>query len=716
MKICALLPAVAGLGLGLTLSAAEPVWVADRAEAMNQFVGFRGEFEAKNGAKAVLEIHGSTVYRIYVNGEFAGFGPARGPRGFFRVDEWDVSRFVRDGTNAIAVEVSAYNVNTYCNVDHPAFVCAEVKVDGRSVLSTPDGFVAVDLPRVVKCSRFSFQRAFGEAYRLTSGAWDWRTKPVAEPLPLERRPAVKTLPRRASYPEFAKLQPVRRRATKVEVDSAAKTKGSRFIDNVDGRIFRGFRKSELEIDIYDEIQRVKTLSSEPSNDVREFRLAAGEGAILELVRDSTGFFGATVEVERPGRVMLMFDEILRDGTVAAARLDVANAVVWDFEEPGTYRVENFEPNTFKWGHLMALSADVAVSGLYFREFKNPDAAKFGFSCDDPELSRVFEAARETFAQNAVDVFTDCASRERAGWLCDSWFSARVSRLLTGSNALEDLFIENYALADGFDVAEGMLPMCYPADHPNGVFIPNWAMWFVFELDDYAKRGGDRELIESLRPRLVKLVEFLRGYRNSDGLLEKLPGWVFVEWSRCNDLVQDVNYPSNMAWAEMLDCMDRLYGMKELAREAGKVREAVRRQSWNGEWFCDNAVRQSDGTLKISGERTETCQYYAFFFRTATPETHPTLWRRMVSDFGPSRRRTRKWPEIWPSNAFIGNYLRLEVLSRAGLGEMVNREISGYFLGMADTTGTLWEHDAPTASCCHGFASYVAVLLARHASD
>ena len=30
--------------------------------------------------------------------------------------------------------------------------------------------------------------------------------------------------------------------------------------------------------------------------------------------------------------------------------------------------------------------------------------------------------------------------------------------------------------------------------------------------------------------------------------------------------------------------------------------------------------------------------------------------------------------------------------------------------MAQETGSLWEHDLPTASCNHGFASVIAVIL------
>ena len=43
-------------------------------------------------------------------------------------------------------------------------------------------------------------------------------------------------------------------------------------------------------------------------------------------------------------------------------------------------------------------------------------------------------------------------------------------------------------------------------------------------------------------------------------------------------------------------------------------------------------------------------------------------------------------------------------------ESWRREVRGYYLGMAEKTGTLWEFDSPTASCNHGFASYIALLL------
>ncbi|MBQ4627911.1 MAG: hypothetical protein IJB44_02405, partial [Clostridia bacterium] len=62
------------------------------------------------------------------------------------------------------------------------------------------------------------------------------------------------------------------------------------------------------------------------------------------------------------------------------------------------------------------------------------------------------------------------------------------------------------------------------------------------------------------------------------------------------------------------------------------------------------------------------------------------------------------------NAFIGNYLRCDLLRMAGLNEKLDEDIRGYFDYMAQTTGTLWEHVNTSASCNHGFASHVLVWL------
>jgi alpha-L-rhamnosidase len=63
---------------------------------------------------------------------------------------------------------------------------------------------------------------------------------------------------------------------------------------------------------------------------------------------------------------------------------------------------------------------------------------------------------------------------------------------------------------------------------------------------------------------------------------------------------------------------------------------------------------------------------------------------------------------------MGNYLRMDILSRYGLQAQMLGEIQDYFYKMASATGTLWEHMQDYASCNHGFASYLGHILYRDA--
>ena len=94
------------------------------------------------------------------------------------------------------------------------------------------------------------------------------------------------------------------------------------------------------------------------------------------------------------------------------------------------------------------------------------------------------------------------------------------------------------------------------------------------------------------------------------------------------------------------------------------------------------------------------------------ETHKELWLTLRDEFGPKRLETKAYPEVHQANAFVGNYLRLELLSRFGRCRQLKQELLDYFLYTAEKTGTLWEHRRSSASCNHGFASHVAHFLYR----
>ena len=74
-----------------------PVWIAGAEKEMNAFYGFCATFDAEEGSSPTLRLSAGSIARVWVNGRFAGYGPARAPEGYMRVDEWPLGDFVKIG-------------------------------------------------------------------------------------------------------------------------------------------------------------------------------------------------------------------------------------------------------------------------------------------------------------------------------------------------------------------------------------------------------------------------------------------------------------------------------------------------------------------------------------------------------------------------------------------------------------------------------------------
>lgn len=635
---------------------AKPVWAEDRQEEKHLILSFREIIKAGWNKNAYIRIAASTNYRLMVNGEFVAHGPCVAAHDFYRIDCYDLKPYLKCGKNLVALEVAGYNEPSYYLLDQPSFLQAEIELNGEIVAATGEDFTAYELnQRKRDVPRFSFQRPFIEHHILSPDyqQWaldiNWQAEEGVEPVKLAEQEAKNLIIRRVPYPDYT---------------------------------------------------------------IHEAEQLPDNKYVFKFKCNSTGFLGMKIKVHEPTLMKIHFDELLDENGRVRHNSQYEGRMFYELQ-PGEYTVESYEPYTMQYLETLIESGDCTVESVYMRDYCNSDVSRGEFHSDNADLNRLFEAARETYRQNALDIFMDCPSRERAGWLCDSYFTSRVAFDLSGHTRLEHNFIENFLLPERFkDIDEGMLPMCYPSDHWNHNYIPNWAMWFVLELEEYLFRSGDKATIEQAKKRVYDLVDYFKPYLNEDGLLEKLSKWIFVEWSAANSYVQDVNYPTNMLYAEMLDVVGRLYNDKALKEQAEQVRETIRQQAFDGEYFIDNAKRNKRGQLKLTDNHTETCQYYAFMFKTATPESHPELWARLRDEFGPERKQNKKYPDVPYSNAFIGNYLRLELLSREGLSKQIMNESIAEFLKMADQTGTLWENLNTSASCNHGFASHVIRVLNR----
>ncbi len=688
-----------------------PVWLEKQEKTLNSICAFCVCF--KKSENAELFITASNCYKAYLNGEFLAFGPSRAAHGYFRVDRIPLRDLKEE--NVLFIEAAGYNTMNYWVLDQPAFLQAEIRENGLAKYWTgKDFYVRRYSERLQKVSRFSYQRAFTESYVFTQSPVSTYSQCFGEKaaLPVQVTSG-KFLPRATDYPDYACVA-----AEKIENGTFRAGEGEPY-RNICMEIedLRIFPIGEWESNPSDYVCNLVYEKGEQRDGLSE-----GEYAVFDFGRAETGFIGTEVRAESDAHLYILFDEMdLRKSPDAPAEvLPYRNACVNIIEyrlKEGEYRHFTFEPYTARFVKVLVSRGRVSTPKVYIQKFENPDTGRFAFECADERLNAIMDAACRTFRHNAVDLLTDCPSRERAGWLCDSYFSAKAEQLFTGENKVEEAFLQNYAMSPHLSyIPDKMIPMCYPADFVNAQYIPNWAMWYVVELYDQYLRSGDFSVAEASREKVYGILSFFEKYRNEYGLLENLESWVFVEWSMANDeeFIKGINFPSNMLYAKAIESAGLLYSDSALLEKAEKVRSAVREYSFNGEFFEDNRVRCEGGT-KLLGHITETCQYYAFFSGVATPQTYPKLFELLTEKFGATRDVRMTYPKVYKSNAFIGNYLRLMMLARSDKRTQLRQECVDFFYGMAQKTGTLWENDNPCGSLDHGFASYAANLLVGYVS-
>ena len=361
------------------------------------------------------------------------------------------------------------------------------------------------------------QRTFAEAYEMKEGR-------LAFYLGAGRFPSAETVPVKGpellgsglSEPTYAPVA-----AERVVGEGKARIRPpERYYDDVwfyKGNRWKvdGFAKEELSLHLLREIQEIA------------FDGGAGKWREYAFPCNKTGFVSLHVSAKGKAAVYLLFDEL---HPILPWRMCAVNALKYTLA-PGEYELLSFEPYTMMYVKVVVFG-DAEAEAPVLLSYENPDVKEFPI-LPDKEAERIFQAAKETFAQNAVDVLTDCPSRERSGWLCDSYFTAQAEHALTGKNCVERNLLRAYLLAPEPVSCQpfGMLPQCYPSDHSDGSYIANWALWPVLELKDHLARSKDEELVRLFRGKVMRLFAFLRRFENEDGLLEDVGGWVFVEWSR-----------------------------------------------------------------------------------------------------------------------------------------------------------------------------------------
>ncbi len=685
------------------------LWISADCDikAKNLYFRARRKFRLdKLPSSQKLHIGAESYYKLWVNGQLLGSGPARGSRSLNYFDSYEVAPFLRPGENVVAVLVQSMNIPNF--VSFPS--CGAVIVELEGLLESDASWEALvngEWERDVEI--FCVQCGFMEQRDLRKEPLGWllgkdsaQWKPAKElGLPEEAMDGKRLLPRPvpmlvstshlpAGIPHAAWVKPCE--TPDVKGVAATLSKQPHAVSK------------ELEA-------LCSKLCSGGRHDVRIEASAKGDGVsiVFDFAREVIGFFELELSASAGTIIDLAYDEELENGRVDAARnhyrmadrylaRDGVQTVGCSIHERG-FRVVEAVVRNFK-GSITLHSAK-AID----RRHQYP--ARASFNCSDMLLRRVWDVCAETLSACTTDVFNDCPWRERAFWVNDL-----IVENVASLQAFGDPAVNAHALRLALSNArpDGWIPgVCPDNGDPRLVLTPT-NLLLTLMLKDYLLYSGDMELVEETLPQMLALQDKFDALMDKDGVIAPLKEhWNFFDWSYgLNNVSLDGKKTSLLNW---LYCWARNEGawLLELLGKSGEASECRKKAS--------SAAKATDKAFWVESE----ARYADWLEPDASPSKESSQLAHAFALLSGSLPENRKEncvkalanPGLLVPELYLHHFV-LNAMHAHGLDSEAIARIAKYWGDIVKTgSPTLWEAGVHqfgkkafwnAGSLCHGFGT------------
>ena len=733
---------IVGIALSLHVAvsnAAEPsqrqyqaqwIWAKVESPKPFQFVKFRKTVELPaKPESATAFITADTFYRLWINDQLVMHGPARSSRGKCTVDPLEVGQYLVQGKNTLVVEAFHGICPFEALAQSPGMFCElTINAAGKQtvVAATDAAWEAAEITAWSRDSlRFSYQRGWMEQY-------DGRQVPQEKWQPAIVLGRVGMAPWKnvslRDIPLPAPLQPVKPTAV------AAVQRGDGFIGNIDpverfelprpqwdeqSKWFRRLETEHLKADAA-AADNPSGVTSKGTGDT----ILKGDSASIsyDLGRGYVGFLGFEVTGHEGQVLELVWNERqAADGGVRPRAQTGNNAVRYTLRE-GRQSFLAFMPQFARFVRVVQRGeGQITLHRLHWTEFRFPTPPNGDFSCSDDGINRVYQAARWTAALNTIDAYVDCPHRERNGmYSVEAYWMLKAVYPMFG-----DTSVSRRSVGYGADSADdpertgppGIVQVAYPMHLSKfSCVIPTGPLFWVLHEGLYERYSGDTELVRTMIPAMRKNLAAFEGWRNSDGLLESIPSWMFFDY--CDIRTDGVSIALNAIYYKTLNEASRLERLagdaahaEQYAKQAQQARDAINRYCTADAFYPDVLFRNDKKQLTPSPQACETTQYYVMWSDVPPPDRMRRMWQLLRDDFIPTPLK-REQPIRGLTRAGLYPFLeRLEAAARLGDHAALMRDVKAMFLPMVDSApGTLWEDPMAQIALCHSIGCGVGGIL------
>ena len=261
----------------------------------------------------------------------------------------------------------------------------------------------------------------------------------------------------------------------------------------------------------------------------------------------------------------------------------------------------------------------------------PFVRKATFDAGVPELNQILDVGWRTARLCAHETYMDCPYYEQLQYAGDTRIQCLVSLFQTGDARLMRNAID---LLNDSRQSDGCTMSRYPTRLEQ--YIPGFALWWVGMVHDYHWYVADAPFVRRMLPGVRSVLSFFESYQKENGSLSSLPWWRYFDWVQewpNGDAPQDADGGAALFDLQLLmayrwaAALEKAAGLPELAKVYTErerlLRTTIRSLYWDAgrQLFADTPsgqkFSQHTNTLAVLADAVPGEEARALMIRTLT---------------------------------------------------------------------------------------------------
>ena len=502
----------------------EASWIAPQNVGLKDFgvYHFRKDFElTKKPNSFIINVSGDNRYRIFVNGNYIGTGPARGDLMHWNFETYDIASYLKEGKNTIAAIVWNFAKNMpMAQISHETGFILQGNSISEEIVNTNkswkvtqnnaykalpvDGsklqtFIVVGGGEEIDASKFPFGWEKPE-FKDTA----WETARVLErgyPTGTSSGAGWYLVPR--TIPQMEEIyQPIKEIRRFTGISDANLT--DKFLKGTGTLTIPANTKTTILLD-----QTFETVA------YPEITVSGGNGSSIqftyaEALMDEKRQKGNRNEIS--GRRIMGNQDVFRP----------------DGEAKRTFRPLWFR--TFRYIELNIETKEqpLIINSLYGMKTGYPFEEKASFSSSqDKSMTDIWKVGWQTARLCAGETYFDCPYYEQLQYTGDTRIQALISLYVSGDDRLMRKAITDF---DNSMTSEGLTQSRYPSNIVQ--IIPTFSLFWVSMNYDYWMHRKDDKFIKTMLPNIEKVLAWYeRKIDPKKNMLGAMNWWSFVDWAK-----------------------------------------------------------------------------------------------------------------------------------------------------------------------------------------